>query len=211
MQRRAIWFFAALIMLLVAFTYAQAAENKFPTLSDQYSAKTVLKTEETIKTSIGLLPDSLQFIDDSAFEGTALGAVDLPSGVTYIGDRAFANIPTLLSVKIPDDTQYIGKDAFNNSKQVILTASANSYARDWAKKNGLPFQLLVTFNAGNGTTQSTIQPNRNTHPSQKESADTTEKTNTNNRERKTGRSVGELKASQNKGVAALYIQSRYFP
>ena len=47
------------------------------------------------------LPASLQIIEAEAFEGTAIVTVDLPETVETIGERAFANIPTLRQITIP--------------------------------------------------------------------------------------------------------------
>ena len=209
--------FALLILTLLAFTCACASassvDNPTPSeLLNEYVLSREAKVPETAQTKPSFnLPASLQIIDDSAFEGTALVSVDIPESVTYIGDKAFANIPTLVSVHIPDTTRYIGKKAFTNSRQVTITASANSYARDWAKENGFRFQLPVTFSAGNGMVQYASQDDQGFRSSRKERTEAADNRPTEPRERRTGRSVGELKAAQNKGVANLYIQSRYFP
>ena len=208
---------------LITFACAQAVnnteENKLsinPTNTWAFYVKTVIlaesdKTIDIQATPSFTLPTSLHIIDDSAFEGTALVSVDIPETVTYIGDNAFANIPSLLAVRIPDATEFIGKDAFANSNKVTITASSNSYARTWAKDNGFRFQLLATFSASNGGVSYSFQSDPGFHSSQKERMESSDTANTNIRERRTGRTVGELKASQYKGVAALYVQSRYFP
>ena len=216
-SRFKIFLFALLILTLFAFTCAQASapsgEDLRPSeLLDEYVLSREAKAPETAQTKPSFtLPASLQIIDDSAFEGTALVSVDIPESVTYIGDHAFANIPTLLSVHIPDTTRYIGKEAFTNSRQVTITASANSYARDWAKENGFRFQLPVTFSAGNGMVQYVSRDDQGFRSSRRERTETTDNPTIETRERRTGRSFGELKAAQYKGVAYLYIQSRYFP
>ncbi len=162
------------------------------------------------KVNISTLPTSLQSIENNAFEGTALESIIIPFNVTYIGNRAFADIPTLLTATFPDNTQFIANDAFNDSKQVLLQASINSYAQAWAKDNGLRFNFIVALNAMERTIQYSVQSNRAAYSEEKNNIEKTRKTD-NNRERRTGRTVGELKASQYKGIAALYIQSRFFP
>ena len=222
-------FVIVLFLVLIAFTCAQAAVNPDekqqqtiqtePVFLSEKLANLTYESFELSKTNITVannapsftLPASLQIIDDSAFEGTALVSVDIPESVTYIGENAFANIPSLLAVHIPDATQFIGKDAFTNSNKVTITASSNSYARTWAKDNGFRFQVLATFSASNGGGSYSFQSDPGFRSSQKERMESTDTSNTNIRERRTGRTVGELKASQYKGVAALYIQSRYFP
>lgn len=229
MRIKIVHLFILLILTLIVFTCAQATVNPaeeqpqtFPTESIIICIKNInlkdknIEIPETIKTVAqntisSTLPFSLQVIDDSAFEGTALVSVDIPESVTYIGDNAFANIPSLLAVRIPDATEFIGKDAFANSNKVTITASSNSYARTWAKDNGFRFRLLATFSASNGGVSYSFQSDPDFHSSQKERMESSGTANTNIRERRTGRTVGELKASQYKGVAALYVQSRYFP
>ena len=99
------------------------------------------------------LPASLQVIEDEAFEGTAIVSIDLPETVESIGERAFADIPTLLSVKIPEKTKEIARTAFSGSNNVTITAAPNSYARTWAKDNGIPFSPIVVMHAGTGNPQ----------------------------------------------------------
>ena len=218
-----------LFIALIAFTCAEAAINTsegeqqtIPTGSVFFSEKLINLLYGNLEVSKANftadnnapsfnLPSSLRIIDDSAFEGTALVSVDIPESVTYIGDNAFANIPTLLAVQIPDATEFIGNNAFGNRKNVTITTSSNSYARTWAKDNGFRFRLLATFSASNGVVSYSFQSDHGLRSSQKERAKTTDTSNTNIRERRTGRTVGELKASRYKGVAALHIQSRYFP
>ncbi len=227
MRNKFMYFLMILLIALIAVAYAQAAVNTEESISSIDWTKKIAILEEKAEpeendnnsfiasadqnTPSFRLPSSLQIIDDSAFEGTALVSVDIPESVAYIGDNAFANIPTLLAVHIPDATQFIGKGAFANSKNVTITASSNSYARTWAKDNGLRFQLLATFSASNGGVSYSFQSDPGFRSSQKERTETTDTSNTNIRERRTGRTVGELKASRYKGVAALHIQSRYFP
>ncbi len=101
------------------------------------------------------LPASLTIIEDEAFEGTAITNIDLPELLEYIGDNAFANIPTLRFVSIPDNTKYIAGTAFTGSRHVKISGAPNSYARAWARENGIPFAPVAVLNAGTGTVQIT--------------------------------------------------------
>ncbi len=214
-----------LLIVIVAFTCMLAAINQ-----DNYQRQNIEiwnsvnkdnatiyineQTEEVKPLAISSnhkLPSSLLIIEDGAFEGTALVSVDIPETVTHIGNNAFANISTLLSVKIPDTIQYISEDTFVNSKNVVLIASSNSYAYTWAKSNGFRFQFPAFFIARDENNQFIYPNKRNTYFFAKERTEITDIQRINNRERRNGRSIGELKASQNKGVSGLYIQSRYFP
>lgn len=66
------------------------------------------------------LPAMLTEIEDSAFEGIAAEAVQIPYGVTSIGSRAFADCPNLMAVYIPGSVGYIADDAFDGSDNVEL-------------------------------------------------------------------------------------------
>ena len=99
------------------------------------------------------LPSSLQVIGEEAFEGTAVTKVDLPESLEIIKDRAFANVKSLRSIYIPQSTTEIGKDVFAGTKHVMITAAPGSYARNWAKNNGIPFVTQVLFCASNGSVQ----------------------------------------------------------
>ena len=99
------------------------------------------------------LPASLQMIGDEAFEGTAIVSVELPETVETIGERAFAAIPTLHSVKIPDNTREIAETAFAGSNNITLTGTPGSYAKAWARENGVPFAPVAVMCAGTGILQ----------------------------------------------------------
>ena len=99
------------------------------------------------------LPASLRFIEDEAFEGTAIVSIDLPETVESIGENAFANIPTLRSVKIPENTKKIARTSFAGSSNVMITGTPGSYARTYARENGLPFSPVTVVYAGTGSVQ----------------------------------------------------------
>lgn len=215
-------------MTIIVFTCAKATiyqneqQSGITSIEDETTIKDISTTKpRTLKTSPyvtasnhnchATLPSSLQIIDESAFEGTRLVTVDIPASVSYIGDYAFAKISTLIAVRIPDNTKFIGKNAFDNSKQVILTASFNSYARTWAKENGFRFHIMATLSARDGVNQSLsgFKPGSNIRKRNQTKTENNQRTNT--KERRTGRTIGELKTPCCRGVATLYVQSRYFP
>jgi len=105
---------------------------------------------EVVSPPVFKLPASLQVIEDEAFEGTSLFSVELPDSVVTIGERAFSNITTLRDVSIPDSVTYIARSAFTGSDKVTITASPGSYARTWAKENGVPFNSITVLYAGSG-------------------------------------------------------------
>ncbi len=94
------------------------------------------------------LPAGLQIIEDEAFEGTAIVVIDLPEAVESIGEQAFANIATLRKVNIPEKTKRIARTAFAGSNNVTITGAPGSYARTWARENGIPFTPLLVMYAG---------------------------------------------------------------
>lgn len=93
------------------------------------------------------LPDSVTIIKDEAFEGTGLIKVELSDNVSFVGERAFANISSLREIRIPLATHYIASTAFEGSNRITIIAPANSYARMWAKNQGLPFSPLIMLYA----------------------------------------------------------------
>ena len=114
------------------------------------------------QTAVFKLPASLKFIDDEAFEGTAIVLADLPETVEYIGERAFADIPSLRFVKIPERTTYIASSAFAGSNRVTLTAAPNSYARAWAETNQIPFNPFAVIREGQENLRASANLSRKT-------------------------------------------------
>ena len=122
--------------------------------SDNTKVYTANELETLIKESQRssfILPESLQIIEDEAFEGTAILRLTLPASVTTIGARAFANISTLHLVTIPNTTNYIDSTAFKGSTDVTIQAAPNSYAKKFAAANNLPIQKETAFTAGNAS------------------------------------------------------------
>lgn len=95
------------------------------------------------------LPESIEIIENEAFEGTAITTIELPEKTTIIADRAFADISTLRVVRIPITTTSIASTAFAGSNHVSIHAAPNSYARKFARINEIPFSPLATFCATN--------------------------------------------------------------
>lgn len=94
-------------------------------------------------TGIGLpqvkLPASTFYVDDEAFVGNStIQSVVAPDGLQVIGTRAFADCANLKCITLPDSVSYIAEDAFENTPDVVIFASAGSYAWQWAEKQGIP-------------------------------------------------------------------------
>lgn len=61
-----------------------------------------------------ILPDSVEFLSESAFEGCgALESIDLSDKLTRISERAFYGCASLSEITIPDSVTEIGEYAFN--------------------------------------------------------------------------------------------------
>lgn len=60
-----------------------------------------------------VIPDGIVGIGDSAFQGTTITSVSIPSSVTSIGNYAFASCYALVNVSIPDTVTSVGVAAFS--------------------------------------------------------------------------------------------------
>lgn len=113
-----------------------------------------------------VLPQSIVFIDDCAFEGCAsIPEVEINSDLYYIPAQcfnkcaslesaalndgleqilrfAFANCPELNSVNIPASVTYIDDTAFYNSPNLTLGVYYGSYGYEYAKERSIPYVLL---------------------------------------------------------------------
>lgn len=157
--------------------------------------------------SIFKLPASLQYIDDEAFEGTALVNVQIPENVEYIGERAFSDIPTLRKVDIPEKTTTIAKSAFAGSNRVTITGAPGSYARKYARENGIPFAPLTVMYANSGTGNGISLNQASTFD---DVLDTAEDDGQNDHQ-PAGKIAGEIKANITKNGAAYHITGRAPP
>ena len=65
--------------------------------------------------------------------------IDIPKGVSGIGDRAFVGCKALLEIHIPKTVSAIGEYAFWECSSISIHAPAGSYAETYAKENNIPF------------------------------------------------------------------------
>lgn len=188
-----IWFCMALILLLGIAV---------PSLAEDENLQGSDKTSK--------LPQSLYTIEDEAFEGTAFQSVHLSEGVVTIGERAFAGNDQLFAVYIPGSAEYIDQKAFEGAAQVLISGDAGSYAQRWARENGYRFGFLMKI-----MNQREREAEKGIFPKIQFQGTYSEKQKTRccpvQKAIRTGRTMGELKASHFKGIAAQHIQSRYFP
>lgn len=165
------------------------------------------KEEEAIISFV--LPAGLKIIEAEAFEGTAIRSVALPARVEVIGDRAFANIPTLRGIHIPEKTRIIARSAFSGSDQVTITGVPGSYARRFARENGIPFAPTRTVYAGIGAPQLAV--NAAARPSRMDADDAHAAENGKIRKDTQWRPIGEIKADQNDQLITNQISGRAPP
>ena len=82
----------------------------------------------------------LTLIGGSAFyDCRALTSVVLPESLQTINGRAFARCTALNSVYLPDDIHFISSTAFQGCGGVVLSVAYDSYAKQYAVRNGIDY------------------------------------------------------------------------
>ena len=82
----------------------------------------------------------LTTIGGSAFNGcTSLKELTLPQGVKTIYGNAFRGCSSLTSVYLPDTVSYITGGAFRDCGKVVLSVARDSYAKQYAIRNGIAY------------------------------------------------------------------------
>ena len=86
--------------------------------------------------------EKLTLIGGSAFyDCNSLTDIVLPDSLRTINGNAFARCKSLRSVYMPDSIQFIPASAFKYSENVVLSVSYDSYALQYAIKNGIAYVL----------------------------------------------------------------------
>ncbi len=83
------------------------------------------------------LPDTLKSIYATVFENTKVRRVDIPDGVTQIGNRCFAGCAQLEAVYIPASVKKLGEDVFRNSDNVTVYTTQGSAAQKYCSENNV--------------------------------------------------------------------------
>ena len=109
------------------------------TVAEDYAVSKGFNWQPLIGPSVFHLPKNLQYIGDEAFVGTMAEAVILPDTVDDISDRAFADMPRLMAINIPESVILIGDEIFDCQQQVMIFGSTNGRASRYAATAGLPF------------------------------------------------------------------------
>lgn len=86
------------------------------------------------------VPEALERIDESAFEGCAFTHVVLGDRVTTIDASAFANCPNLVYIEIPQFVTSIADDAFSGSDGVTIMCKKGSVAHEFAENHGISYR-----------------------------------------------------------------------
>jgi len=90
-----------------------------------------------------VLPSKIDAIGIDAFKGNeVVKSIELPYSVTTIYPSAFANCPNLESVIIPFTVTDIADSAFEGTDAIIY-CYYNSYAYNYAVKNGIDYELIT--------------------------------------------------------------------
>lgn len=145
MKKTMLILFILLSIIVVTASIASAEDMR----CNLHKLAPVSDLSETVGWFDFKLPDSVVVIEEEAFEGTSIVAIELPASVKTIGEQAFANIKTLRSIHIPMSTTAIASTAFIGSENVTINAITNSYAREFAKAQGLPFAPVAMLCASN--------------------------------------------------------------
>ena len=90
------------------------------------------------------LPDSITIIEDEAFNGVNTSVFVIPSSVTTIGSKAFANNSNLSSIIIYSRTVTPNTDAFYNSPNVTIYSYEDTPIHYYATAKNIPFIPLIS-------------------------------------------------------------------
>lgn len=89
------------------------------------------------------IAEGISEIPTQCFFGcSALSELSLPSSVTVIGDRAFSGCAGLHRVDIPDSVIDIAQNAFDGCDDLVIYASKDSFAIEYAISNAIPYVLI---------------------------------------------------------------------
>lgn len=89
--------------------------------------------------SMFVLPSSLERIENSAFEGTAVKTLVFSEGLQRVGDAVFENARYLTDIFFPSTIKQIGISAFPQNIAMKIHGAYGSYAEKWAREFNVTF------------------------------------------------------------------------
>lgn len=127
-------------VLLETHAFGDTARLKAVTLPDSLGrmGQGVFRRSGITRLDLSGAAGLTELPDEACLACVKLSEVILGSTLTSIGDECFLDCPSLLSLDIPDSVESIGYGAFDAG--TLLIGGAESFARRYAAKNGLPFR-----------------------------------------------------------------------
>ncbi len=90
-----------------------------------------------------IIPNSVTEIGERTFfKCENISKVKIGEGLTIIPPECFGECKKLIEVEIPSSVTYIASDAFKNCKKLIIRATRNSYAEQYAKEKNIKFVAI---------------------------------------------------------------------
>ncbi len=84
------------------------------------------------------IPAAMKTIEDETWRNNqSLKWVKIPSGITAIGEKAFSGCKNLCYAEIPSTVTSIADNAFAGCKNLVIYTRKNSYAAQYAEKQGI--------------------------------------------------------------------------
>lgn len=84
-------------------------------------------------------PNSLETIENEAFEGSAVRMVVFDDNIRFIGENAFTGSVYLADIYLPSGIDYIADFAFPRNERLTIHGAAGSYAEQWAVEHNIAF------------------------------------------------------------------------
>jgi hypothetical protein len=107
--------------VLVEYT-GDSTRVRIPTEIDGVVIKALYETFKRKSLVAVQIPEGITYIGESTFAGNQLVTVTIPNSVTYIGEKAFRE-NQLTSITIPNGVMGIGYSAFSENKLTSITIS----------------------------------------------------------------------------------------
>ena len=118
--------------IILAFTFTLDADNN--AVVTGYEGEL---TEFAVPPTLNGYP--VAAIGDEAFyDCDTIVSVVLPEGLRFIGYDAFSGCDSLLTVALPASLEAIDTSAFSGCDQLTLLVIEDSYAHAYAEENGIP-------------------------------------------------------------------------